>query len=268
MEHKGRSLISASFVFVGLLVPLRFPEYFWHIVIFVAACASLLTFWVFSEKPNLNRVKEDWFTLLFILVFTLNAGVFAYLIPHPIVQALLLGSIGFSVYFIYQVASRLKRNYNPSLFLRNVVSIFSMLGVFFSISNVLRWASISDNTLTQIFIIFSAFFAIFIISEFLFEVHGFESSLLYSLTFSFIVAQITWISSFWLISYPASEKAISIGVPLPAVVGTVFFYLFWGLSHHRVEGTLSRRVLWEYILISTIFLIILFLTAKWLPQVR
>jgi len=267
LEHKGRSLILACFVFLGFLFPLRFPDFFWPIIAGVSAMASILTFWVFGEKPNLNRVKEDWFTILFVFGFVLNAGIFGYLVSHPIVQALLLGTAGFLIYFIFLVASRLKRGYTPSLFLRNVTSIIAMLGVFYSISNVLRWVSVWDSRISQIGILVIAFVSIFLISEFMFEVHGFESSVLYSLSLSFIIAQIVWLSSFWLISYPASEKAVSTGVPLPAVVGTVYFYLFWGISHHRLEGTLTRKVLGEYVLISVFFLLILFLTAQWLPAI-
>lgn len=268
MEYKGRALISASFIFLGLLLPLRFPQYFWYIVAVMAAVAALLAFWIFSERPSINRLKEDWFTLVFLFVFTSAAGVFGYLLANPIVQALILGSTGVLVYFIYLVASRLKRNYTPSLFLRNIISIAAILGIFFAISDLLRWVSVSPARFSQIALLFFVFGSVFVISEFLFEVQGFEKSVLYSLSLAFILAQIVWVSSFWLINYPYSEKVSNIGVPLPAILSSVVFYLFWGISHHRIEGTLSKRVLWEYILISSVFVIILFATARWLPTVR
>lgn len=265
MEHKARSIISASLVFLGLLLPLRLPQFFWYILPAVAALGALLTFWVFSEYPNLKRLAEDWFTIVFLFVFTMAIGVFGYLVPHPIVQALILGSAGVFIYFFYLVASRLKRNYVPSLFLRNLVTLSSILGVFFSIASALKWNMAQDTRLPQIAIFLVAFISVFVISEFLFEVQGVERSLLYSLALSFTISQIVWISSFWLISYPQSERITNIGIPLPAIVGAVFFYLFWGLSHHRLEHSLSRRIVWEYIIISGMFLAILFVTAKWLP---
>lgn len=268
MEYKGRSLISASFIFVGLLLPLRFPQYFWLIMAAVVLASALLTFWVFAEKPNLERIKEDWFTLLFVTVFTLASGVFGYLVVNPVVQALILGSTIVFLYFIFIVASRLKRNYTPSLFLRNIISMAAMLGAFFSIADLLRWISIYDSRFLSVSAIVLAFVSVFVISEFLFEVHGFEESVLYSLTLALTLSQIVWISSFWLISYPYSEKATSTGVPLPAIVGTVFFYLFWGISHHRLDNSLTKKILWEYIVISVTFILILFFTARWLPAVR
>jgi hypothetical protein len=265
MEHKARSLISASFVFLGLLIPLRLANYFWYIITAVAIIGALLVFWVFAEYPSLKRLKEDWFTIVFIFFFVMAIGVFGYLVPHPIVQALILGSAGIFVYFLYMVASRLKRNYIPSLFLRNIVTLASILGVFFSIASVQKWIFATDTRLPQIAVVLITFVSVFIISEFLFEVQGFEKSLLYSLALSFALSQIVWISSFWLISYPQSERITNIGVPLPAIVGAVFYYLLWGISHHRLEQTLTRRIVWEYILIAGMFITIIFVTAKWLP---
>jgi hypothetical protein len=265
MEHKARSLISSSLVFLGLLVPLRLPQYFWYLIIGTALLGALLTFWVFGESPSLRRIKEDWFTIVFTLFFILAIGVFGYLVPHPIVQAIILGSSSFFVYFIYIVASRLKKNIAPSLFLRNLVTLASILGVFFSVSSVLRWILVADSPISQIILILVTFLSVLVISEFLFEVQGFERSLLYSLTISFAISQIVWISSFWLVSYPQSIRVTNIGVPLPAIIGAVFFYLFWGLSHHRLDQTLTKRIMWEYILIAGMFIGILVLTAKWLP---
>lgn len=268
MEYKGRALIASSFIFLGLLLPLRFPQYFWYIIASVAAVAAFLAFWIFGERPSITRLREDWFTLVFLLVFTGAASVFGYLLANPIVQALILGSTGIFVYFIYLVASRLKRNYTPSLFLRNIISITAILGIFFASSDLLRWVSVSTVKFPQIALIVLLFGSVFMISEFLFEVQGFEKSVLYSLSLALVLTQIVWISSYWLINYPYSEKVSNIGVPLPAILGAVIFYLFWGISHHRIEGTLSKRVMWEYILISSVFILILFLTARWLPQVR
>lgn len=268
MEYKGRALIASSFIFLGLLLPLRFPQYFWHIIAVAATFAALFAFWIFAEKPSITRFREDWFTLVFLFVFTSAAGVFGYLLANPIVQALILGSTGILVYFIYLVASRLRRNYTPSLFLRNIISITAILGIFYAISDLLRWVSVSTVKLPQIALLVLLFGSVFVISEFLFEVQGFEKSVLYSLALAFVLSEIVWVSSFWLINYPYSEKVSNVGVPLPAILGAVVFYLFWGISHHRIEGTLSKRVMWEYILISSVFVLILFLTARWLPTVR
>lgn len=265
MDHKGRSLISASAVFLTLLFPLRLPQFFWPILFFSAFLAAMMVFWVFGEKPSFKRFKEDWFTIVFIFVFAGSMGTFSYLVPNPLVQALLLGATGSFVYFFYQVASRLKRNYTPSLFLRNITSLGALLGIFFSVSNALKWMTVSEATWAPLVMMVMVFALVFVISEFLFEAQGFEKSLLYSLVISFGLTQLVWLSSYWLINYPDSIKATNIGVPLPAILATIFYYLSWGLSHHRLEGSLSKKVLWEYLFISIIFVVILFSTAKWLP---
>lgn len=265
MELRAKSLVASSLIFLSLLLPLRLPEFFWPILGATCLVAALLTFWIFKEKPNLKRLKEDWFTIVFLVVFILSSTIFAYLIPNPLVQASLLGSTVFFIYFIYIVASRLKRNYNPSLFLRNAISLASVLSIFYSIAVILRFILTVDQKSAQLIIIALVMLAVFVISEYLFEVQGFEKSLLYSLTLSFSIMQIVWISSYWLVSYPPGTASSLAGVPLPAILGSLFFYLFWGISHHRLEGTLTRKIIIEYVLISFIFTTVIFLTTKWLP---
>lgn len=248
---------------MGLLLPLRFQPQFWYILFAVATVAALFVFWVFDEYPSIKRIREDWFTILFIFLFVVVTGLFAYLVPNPFVEALLFGSIGFLVYSIYQTASRLKRGYVPSLFYRNIISFVAILEIFFGIADILRWLLVTNNRTSQILLVVLVFLLVFVVCEFLFEVQGIEKSVLYSLVLSMVISEVVWISSFWLISYPKSERITVIGVPLPAILGTVIFYLFWGLSQHRLEGNLTRRVLWEYIFISGAFVAILFLTAAW-----
>jgi hypothetical protein len=267
MEHKARSIISTAIIFLGMVMPLGFPKLFWFIAPICALVAALLTFWVFEEKPSIKRIKEDWFTILFVGFYSLSLVLFSYLAPNPIVQGILVIISAFSMYYVYTVASRLKRGYTPALYLRNVISIIALVGVFASLSNVLRWATYFDNSYIELAVIFGSFVSVFIISEFLFEAQGIERSLLYSLVLSFGVSQICWLSSFWLISYPQSLRITNLGVPLPAIFSTVYYYLFWGLSQHRIEGTLTRKVLWEYIVIASSFSAILFLTAQWMPNI-
>lgn len=265
MEHKAQSLIIATGVFLGLLLPLRLPDFFWIILASVSLISSFSVFWVFGEKPTWSRIKEDWFAVVFIAVFVASLGIFAYTLPHPLFQALILGSTAFFVYNILQVATRIKRNYTPSLVLRNTVTVASMMAVFFSTSNILKLIMSTEQRTIQISAIVVAFLVIFIVCEFLFEIQGYERPLLYSLIISFVITQIVWLSSYWIISYPQKETAVNIGVPLPAIISSVYFYLFWGISHHRLEGSLSRKILWEYVLISIFFTLILIITADWLP---
>ncbi len=265
MEYKARSLIAAVGIFIGLLIPLRFPSLFWYIIGGVSLLSSFFIFWVFTEKINLKRLKEDWFTIIYIFLLVFSSGVFAYLIPHPIVQALILGATGISLYFTYVAASRMKRNIKPALYIRNIVSLSAILGVFFVISDLTRWVSIYNLRSVEILSIIFVFASIFVMSEFLFELHGFPDSLIYSLVVSFAISQIVWLSSYWLISYPESERITQTGVPLPAIFAAVYFYIFWGLSHHRLEESLTKKILVEYLLISTIFVLIIFVTAQWMP---
>jgi hypothetical protein len=266
MDHKAKSLIIASGVFLGLLLPLRLPEFFWPIALSVAALSSLSVFWVFGEKPNFTRLKEDWFAIVFLFVFVMALGVFAYTLPHPLFQALILGTTGFFVYYILQVASRIKRNYTPSFFLRNVIAMASILALFFAASDVSKWMMSSQSSAVQVGAIALIFVVTFIICEFMFEIQGYDRPVLYSLIIAFLISQIMMISSFWIITYPQTKEATNIGIPLPAVFAAVYFYFFWGVSHHRLEGTLTRKILWEYTFIGLLFMLVLIFTANWMPH--
>jgi hypothetical protein len=266
MDHKAKSLIIASGVFLGLLLPLRLPYYFWQIAVAVALLSALSVFWIFNEKPNLARLKEDWFAIVFLFVFVMSLGVFAYTMPHPLFQALVLGSTGFFVYYILQVASRIKRNYTPSFFLRNVIAMASILALFFATSDACKWMMANASPLVQFLVIVLIFVVTFIICEFMFEIQGYDRPILYSLVISFLISQIVLISSFWIVTYPQTKEITNIGVPLPAVFAAVYFYFFWGVSHHRLEGTLTRRILWEYTFIALLFMLVLVFTANWLPE--
>lgn len=266
MEHRSRSVLTAILIFIELLVPLRFPNLFWYILIGASITLMAGLFWVFEEFPNWNRIKEDWFSVVFNIAFLLTAGSFSYSVANPFVQALLLGASSFAIYFNLLVASRMKRGYTPSLVLRNVSSLISILGVFMAVADILRWSMVSTAWYTAALTLVATFAAVFVVSEFLFEVQGIERSLLYSLVLAFGITQVVWVSSYWLVSYPESSHITNLGVPLPAILAAIFYYLFWGISQHRLEETLTRRVLLEYILISIVFMAILFATTQWLPQ--
>lgn len=265
MELKTRSIISCVGIFLALLLPLRLPDYFWLLMIGIILGAGLLTFWIFDEKPNLKRLKEDWFTITFLAVYVVSGATFAYLVQHPLVQALLLALVALGTYYIYIVANRLKRGYKPALFFRNVTFVATLLVIFFSVTDILRYILILDSAYAGAIMLILVFASVFVACEFLFETQSFERSIIYSLTLAFAITQIVWISSYWSVSYPYSSKMALIGVPLPAVLSAIFFYLFWGLSHHRLEGTLTRKVIIEYLLISLVFTGVLFITTKWIP---
>lgn len=266
MDHKPKSLIVGSAVFILLLLPLRLPFLFWQILILTAFLGSISLFWILDEKPNVKRFLEDWFVILFLFIFIISLGLFSYLLPHPAARALVLGSTGFFVYYILQVSSRIKRGYTPSLFLRNIITVASTLLMFFSVSNIFKFTMVYSERIFQILAIVSIFLITFLVCEFLFEIQGYKRPVLYSLVISFLISQICWFSSYWVVSYPQSEHVTNVGLPLPAIIVSIYFYLFWGIAHHRLEGNLTRKVLWEYIIIAISFLLILVLTANWIPS--
>lgn len=266
MEHKLRSLIAAAILFLFLVLPLRTPTLFWPILILTVLIGVVFLFWVFNEFPSLKRLRENWFIVVFLIVYIISVTTFAYLLSNPFVRALILGLMSFSLYYLFLIASRLKRGYKPTLYLRNIISLVAILEVFVSLSNILWWLMVNHGKNSYLVVIILAFAVTFIISEFLFEVQNIDNSIFYSLALAFGVTQNIWIANYWLVSYPKSLRITNLGVPLPAITASVFFYLFWGISHHRLEGTLTKKVIWEYILIASIFLLILIVTTEWLPK--
>jgi hypothetical protein len=121
-------------------------------------------------------------------------------------------------------------------------------------------------------LVISIFLLFYLVSSFLTWENGADEDIKklrpYNIVNSLLGAEVAWISSLWIVNYPVmaiSEKANLGATPLPATLLTIIFYFLWGIIFHKLDGSLTRRVLSEYTLIAFLFIAVLLATARWLP---
>lgn len=88
----------------------------------------------------------------------------------------------------------------------------------------------------------------------------------YSVVLALILSEASLLAGFYLERYPSIYKVESTSnmsiVTLPLFL-VVIYYMVYGLMIHKLEKRLSSRVLMEYIGISVVILITLFITIRW-----
>jgi hypothetical protein len=92
----------------------------------------------------------------------------------------------------------------------------------------------------------------------------------YLLTMSILASEMALISLVWIVNYPVytvTERGNLSGLPLPAILLTIVFYFVWGVFSHKIDKSLTRRVIIEYVLLTLVFVFVLLFTAKWIPAI-
>lgn len=88
----------------------------------------------------------------------------------------------------------------------------------------------------------------------------------YSLVLALILTETAILSGFYLERYPTIYKAEGVSnmsiVTLPLFL-VVIYYLVYGLMIHKLEKRMTPRVLMEYIGISVVIILTLFITIRW-----
>ena len=69
---------------------------------------------------------------------------------------------------------------------------------------------------------------------------------IFALIASLLITEIAWLISFWPVEYIFSALLI-----------LVCFYVMWGVMHHKFEETLTKRLLFEYLIIGSVKFFIL-----------
>lgn len=183
--------------------------------------------------------------------------------------------IGFVAnFYIYQALKRVQNLQDKaSIFYRNVLISTSFVSVLFSVAAIFRFYvsfSISDVRVPLSLVVLLVTLIFYLVSYFLSWQNGVDIKKFqpYLLVTALLAAEITLVSLVWIINYPVYtvfEKGNLGGIPFPAVLLTIVFYFIWGVFSHKIDKTLTREVIIEYVLFSILFLSVLFITAKWLP---
>jgi hypothetical protein len=270
-----RSLISSGVIGVLFVISIYSIDYFRYLLITAFVITLGLAFYVleldFTKENLLNKIR-----FMAIPVLINVGGIYFISTFFQLSLKLVLGFV--FVIINYYLWTSLKKVFNlrerAALFYRNLLITLTFLAVFLGISGVFRVyvniSLLSQNNIYQMVLVLLTFIITYYASSFMASENGADMTKFreYNLVNAVICSEIAWVSSFWIVNYPVVgniEKSYIGGTPLPALLISIIFYFIWGVISHKVDRSLDRKILNEYILITIIFIFVLFLSARWLP---
>lgn len=238
-----------SLIFLVILEILHFfPDFvFWgSFVLLVLVVAGVL--WIMGGNWEEGIIRRS------ILPVLLSMGVlsFGFFMSVPIFQQIVLAMGAICMYFLLVYVDQFP--YKSFLVTRlnfSFVALVAAYLLFFSISHF----SVSVDIPLWVLMVIVIFFSFAIFYSILWA-SGLERGIviLYTVLLGLIISEIFLVISFW----PVDPSAKSI-------VLVVAMYIFWGLLSHWLEKIMSFRIVLEYVLLGIVLMLVVLLTASWLP---
>jgi len=272
-----KTLVVTTLIGINFVLALAFPLYFGFSAIALALLIVIAWKYFFEVSLSIKAFKEKSKFLVLPLIFNLGALYLTTVFFQTFAKATLAIAVIMANYFLW-IALRKVHNLSEraAIFHRNILIVISFVSVFLGSAAIFRiymlFSTSQARYLYQALLVAFIFGLFYVISTFLTWENGGDDDLVklrpYNVVNSLLGAEIAWVASIWIVNYPViaiSEKANLGGTPLPAILLTIVFYFLWGVIFHKLDGSLTRRVLTEYIFITLIFIAVLLVTARWLP---
>jgi len=264
------SVISVVYIF-NLIRPDQIIYAIAAAVVMVVICAKYL----FDTSISRSSIVADAKFLLMPLLFNISALSYISYIYVGLGRFLLTFLAIVSNFYLFTSLRKLRNlGEKAAIFYRNILVVISFFTVFMASSMTFRlFMTVTDKNLLDVYraiVVVAIFALIYFVTYFLtWEKGALETKdRAYGLISAFLCAEVVWITSIWLINYPVigiTEKAALGGTPIAAIVVTITYYFLWGMISHKLDNNLTRKVLTEYLTFTILFLLVLFVTAKWLP---
>ncbi len=228
-----------------------------------------------TQLTRESIVSNSKFILLPFIFNVASLSYISYLYSSGSRLIMTLVSIVANFYLL--VALRKIRNLGEraAIFYRNVIILLTFFSVFLASSMLFRLIGATSGTgygsFARAALVLLEFGLTYFATYFLTWEKGRleQKDRRYALITAFLVSQVAWISSMWQVNYPVigvTEQSTLGGSPIGAIIVTLSYYFLWGMISHKLDGNLNRKVLTEYLLFTVVFFVILFVTAKWLPN--
>lgn len=273
-----KSIFCSAITGLVYLAAILFPSYFIYEILSLIILTIIMWKFYFDVNLSLSGFREKFKFLILPLVFNTGALYLTTIFFQTFAKVVILVLVIGVNYFLW-VALRKVHNLSDraAILHRNILIVISFLSVFLGSTTIFRLymllSTSSNRSLYQSILVALVFLLFYLISSFLTWENGAVDDTAklrpYNVVNSLLGAEVAWIASLWIVNYPVisiSEKANLGATPLPAILLTIVFYFLWGIIFHKLDGTLTRRVLTEYILITIIFVMVLLVTARWLPN--
>lgn len=267
---KNKSDLLLAFLFlesVLLSMMLDSKGFFW--MLFIASSITMFFYAIlFLELPIKkfldNDKKYDVF-LVVVMTAMFNANVMVF--SNRLVLA-----ISFAIYYVgLRALMGMFKKGLVNQVQKNALNLSVLLTVFLG-SNLLTNITIAVEKALGEFVILPAtailFAFIYLISYYNFIKNRISKkwARLYSVVLSIILSETALIAGFYLERYPSIYKVESTSnmsiVTLPLFL-VVIYYMIYGLMIHKLEKRLTSRILMEYVGISVVITLTLFITIRW-----
>ena len=272
-----KSLINSLLVGVVFAISLALPSGFGYITLALIVLVLVLWKFFFDVDLKLPVMLEKSKFLILPILFNLGSLYLTTLFFQTFAKGLISLAVVIANYYLW-VALRKVHNLSDraAILHRNVLIVVSFMTVFLGSTTIFRLFMLLNTSASrgwyQLLLTISIFLLFYVVSYFLTWENGANDDIKklrpYNIVNSLLGAEVAWISSVWIVNYPViaiQEKANLGGTPLPAVLLAIIFYFLWGIIFHKLDYSLTRRVLTEYIFVAILFITVLLVTARWLP---
>lgn len=273
-----KSLLLSAITVAVYIAALLFPAYFIYEVLALIFLTIVMWKFYFDVDLSVRGILDKSKFLILPLVFNAGALYLTTIFFQPFAKVIILALVVIANYFLW-ISLRKVHNLSDraAILHRNILIVISFVSVFLGSTTIFRlfmlFSTSTNRSLYQLILVVLVFILFYLISSFLTWENGADDDINklkpYNVVNSLLGAEIAWVASIWIVNYPViavSEKANLGATPLPAILLTIVFYFLWGIIFHKLDGSLTRRVLTEYILITIVFVIVLLVTARWLPN--
>lgn len=272
-----KSIYSSASIGLVYVAALFLPNYFAIITLLMSILVIINWKFFFDVDLKLTVIKEKAKFLILPLIFNLGLLYLTTIFFQTFAKALITIIAFVANYYIWLALRKVHNLSDRAAVLhRNILILVSFVSVFLGSTVIFRlYMLLSTSTSRQLYqflLVISVFALFYFISYFLTWENGAADDIKkmrpYNIINSLLGAEVAWVSSLWIVNYPViavQSKASLGGTPLPAILLAIVFYFLWGIIFHKLDRSLTRKVLTEYIFITTIFITILLATARWLP---
>lgn len=240
---------------------------FWLIFIVSATTVFFYSIMVLSVQ-----VKKIWGSdkrddVIFILAMTalLNANITVF--PNR----LILGIILVAYYAGLRYLIWMLRKETAGQIQKNALNLSALFIVFLGANLNANIAMIAEKSIGGFAVVLAN--ALLFVSVYLLARYSFVKNRIakkwaraYSLVLALVLSETALLSGFYLERYPSIYKTENVSdmsiATLPLFL-VVIYYMLYGLMMHKLEKRMAPRILMEYIGISAVIMVTLFVTIKW-----
>lgn len=274
-DIQKKSIIISTLLLINYYLVSSYQSLFFYLFLGLMILVVGFSLYFFNIKWKKDQILEEGKFLILPILFNLGSVFYIASLFQPVTRFAFSLLVAIANYYLFIAIKKVQNlEERAAIFQRNILVSLSFVTLLLTLSAIFRWYVLLTNTAIYIYLPILLVVLVGLIFYFLSYFLAWENGinlkkfLPYNLVNTFLAAQITLISIIWIVNYPVFstlEKSNLGGLPLPAIYLTITFYFIWGIISHKMDKSLSRKVMTEYVIITLLFLLVLITSARWLP---